>query len=379
MDLFSEVTMPMTENEAKAILGFLPNDHPSSSEIKAAYHRKALEAHTDRGGNLEAIKRLNIANDILTGKFTVPTYDRRSDPEVPPGPGGSRWVPPKKAEVTFEEAETKAGIPSGVQWFFVTTSQRGKSTWSSDESSLGDSAFVAYGRTEQQHVFVGARHYTRQDFYVGGTNDTDTWTIKSIEIPIQKDEGKNPAWLYGNVVKSFKGLKFEGRFNSKILDAQGWKFNRRLPEGTVTSIKHWLVGSGEVAGDAPSVAGRKHTAELKVLETYKPDSGFYEEAHNRGNFWDGKYHGQYYQMILTLDGRSYIVSEKDFKLFSSTRLGSKRLMEVIFGTYQYNASHKQLTRIKSGKKILGWMAERFTDLPLEATEILKAAEEQVKG
>lgn len=379
MDLFSEVTMPMTVGEANAVLGFAPGDRPTQDEIKKAYHRKVLEVHTDRGGDLEAIKKLNIANDILTGKFTVPTYDRRPDPNAPPGPGGSRWVPPKKTEVTFEEAESKAGIPSGVQWLFVTTSQRGSSNWSSDESSLFDSAFVSYGRTERQHVFVGARHYTREDYYIGGTNNSDTWTIKSTEIPIKAEESKNPAWLYGNVIKSFKGLKFEGRFNSKVLDAQGWKFNRRLPEGSPVSIKHWLVGSGEVVGDAPSVAGRKHTAELKILETYKAEPGYYEEAHNRGNFWDGKYHGQYYQMVLTLDGRPYIISEKDFQKFTSTRLGGKYLMNVIFGTYRYNASKKQLTRIKSGKKILGWMAERFTDLPPEATEILKGAEEQMKG
>jgi len=373
MDHTSFLMISMSMEDAKTTLGFPPGSDPTSSEIKDAYLQKVKILHPDVGGDLEQMKALNVAKDILEGKAR-PTYDRRpSDPETQT----TRWQPPKEKKITFEEAVSKGSIPSGVQWLFVTPMQRGPS-WSSDESSRGDSTFVAYGRTEQQHVFVGARHYTRHDYYLGGTNNEDIWIVQSIEIPIRAEEGKTPSWLYGNVLKALKNMGFSGRYNSKVIDAQGWKLNDRLPAGSDISIKNWLVNSGQVEGDDSSVAGRKHVVGLITNRSFTEKPGFYEEAHNPGNFRDGKYHGDYYNITLDLDGRLYELSEKDFHRFSSVRLGGKKLLNVIFGDYHYDGSKKQLTRIKTGKKVLGWMAENLIDLPNEAIEILKAAEAQMK-
>jgi len=365
--------------DAKSTLGFPPDSNPTPSQIKESYLEKAKKLHPDVGGNLEAMTALNVAKDILEGKAR-PTYDRREEVSEPVTPRWTAPAKPKRIEVTFQEAESKAGIPSGVQWLFVTSYQHGKKSWSSDESSRGESAFVAYGRTweESLHVFVGVHHYTRQDYYVGGTEDKSIWTIKSKEYSIKAEEGKNPAWLYGNVVKALKDVDFDGRFNSKVLDAQGWKFGPKQPTGSETSIKHWLVGSGQVAGDAPSVVGRKHVVEIKVNKSYQEKPGFYEETHHRGNFWDGKYHGDYLNIVLNINGCSYDLSEKDVKKFTAIRIGSKDLMDLIFGRYHYDSSHKQLTKIKLGKKILGWLARNMTDLPKEATDMLLAAADQMK-
>ncbi|KAL0436037.1 UNVERIFIED_CONTAM: protein CAJ1 [Sesamum radiatum] len=38
----------MRGDEAKILLGFLPNSIPSPTQVKAAYRRKALETHPDR-------------------------------------------------------------------------------------------------------------------------------------------------------------------------------------------------------------------------------------------------------------------------------------------------------------------------------------------
>jgi hypothetical protein len=377
MDRYAFLLTAMSMEDAKSTLGFPPGSTPTPGEIKDAYLEKAKKLHPDVGGDLEAMTVLNVAKDILEGKAR-PSYDRRDVVSEPP----PRWKapePPKRVEVTFQQAESKGGIPSGVQWFFVTDYQHGKKSWSSDESSRGESAFVAYGRTENQHVFVGAHHYTRQDYYIGGTEDKSIWTIKSNEFPIRAEEGKNPAWLYGNVVRALKDVDFDGRFNSKVLDAQGWKFGSKFPTGTETSIKHWLVGSGQVAGDAPSVVGRKHVVEIKVNKSFQPKPGYYEETHHRGNFWDGKYHGDYLNIVLTINGRPYDLSEKDVKTFTALRMGSSDLMDVIFGRYHYDGSKKQLTKIRMGKKILGWLARNLTDLPKEAVETLQAAEAQMKG
>jgi hypothetical protein len=350
MDRYAFLLTAMSMADAKEVLGFPPDSDPTPQEIKEAYRSKAVKLHPDVGGDPKAMQDLNVAKDILEGKAR-PTYDRRDEL-----PLRTRWEPPKKKEVTFEEARSKANIPSGVVWQFVTPAQRSTS-WSSDESSQRDSSFVAYGRVDDQHVFVAYRNYTREDYYIGGTRNEDIWTMKAVKLSARKDEALQPHWLYGNVVRSLKGIGFEGRFNSKVLDAKGWNLDNRLPSGTPISIKHWLVQSGQVLGTEPSVVSRKHVVELTIS----------------GSAFDEKQ-----DLILTLNGRPYTLSDNDRKKIRNTRYGGKNLLNVIFGDYYYDRSSKQLTRSKHGKKIIGWMATSLPDLPNEATEILKAAEAQMK-
>jgi len=346
MDRYAFLLAAMSMSEAKEKLGFPPDSDPSPREIKEAYRQKALKLHPDVGGTDREMEEVNVAKDILEGKAR-PSYDRRDTPV-------RKWEPPKKTEVTFDQAESRAGIPGGVEWFFVTPRQYGP-RWSSDESSQGDSNFVAYGRTDREHVFVAARHYTRHDYFIGGTHDENIWTVKSIEIPIKKDEGVQPRWLYGNVVKALKALGFKGRFNSKVLDAKGWRLGEREPSGSPTSIKHWLVNSGQVSGTDPSVAGRKQTVQLEIGGSYdKPE------------------------LDLILNGRAYTLSDRDYDKFNRARFGGQELLRLIFGRYHYRGSKKMLTRIRNGKKIIGWLVEYMKDLPEDAVEILKAAEAQMR-
>lgn len=373
----------MSLEEAKSVLGFPPTSTPSPGDIKSAYRAKALQMHPDRGGKEEDFKAVGLAYDILTGKAR-PTYDRRpSGPSTSPStttkdPGyTTQWTPPPKKEVTFEQAEAKAGIPGGVEWKFVTPYQRGKG-WMGDESSLSDRYFVAYGRTERQHVFVAAHHHQRHDHFIGGSYNEDVWTLRSVEHTISKDEGTNPSWLYRNVIKALKEMKFPGRFNSKVLDAKGWRLGTRLPTGAPTSIKHWLVNSGEVTGDSPAVAGRKQVVEINQERTFNEKPGYYPEPKARHNFWDGAYHGDYYKVALILNGRQYYLSERDTQKYLGARLGGKVLPRAIFGDYSYGAK-KNLTRLRRGKVILTWMTEKFEDLPKDAVAVLEAAAAQMKG
>jgi hypothetical protein len=320
---------------------------------------------------------INVAKEILEGK-SRPTYDRSPQSEADVPVNGPRWTPPAPVLVTFEEAKAKAGLPSGVTWLFVTERQRHKG-WSSNESSNSDNAAVAYGRTDSQHVFLGMRHQSRRDYYVGGGQNEDIWTLKSLELPIKGDEGKNPAWVYGNVVKAFQAVDFEGRFNSKVLDAQGWKLDEKLPTGSSTSIKHWLVGSGSVAGDDPSVAGRKQVVELVHDSAYDQKPGFHPEAPTRWNTTDGRYSGQYHRIGLILNGKQVTLSATDFAKFSKAKLGGKSLLNALYGDYAYGDGRKKnLTRLAKGKILLKWMAENLTDLPGDAREVLFAASQQMK-
>jgi len=368
--------LAMSLDEAKAKLGFPPGSNPSPQEVKEAYRRKALEAHPDRGGDEEAIKEINVAKDILDGKAR-PTYDRRPSS---PGPSRTPWPTeeqqrgkpyeqPKKKEVSFDAAQAKAGIPSGVEWQFVTPPQRGVG-YSSDEFYRSDNCFVAYGRTDSKHCFVAARHFEYQQSFIGAGPGEDTWTLKSFEYPI-KDESKesqNPAWLYGNVVRALKGIDFKGKFNSKVLDAKGWKLGDRLPNGAATSIKHWLVGSGQVAGDAPSVAGRKQVVEFQVDSTFIEKPGYYANP-------KATYSSDFYKMTLIINGRPFELSERDtLKFFTEFKGG----LRWIFGEYAYQGGKKNLTRMPKGKATLQWMAQNFS-LPPDALASLQAASDQMKG
>lgn len=381
MDHYAFLLISMTPEEAKETLGFLPGDQPSDQQIKDAWKKKIFQAHPDRGGDLDQATAINVAKDVLEGKQR-PSYERPSSPSSPgyepsevPRP---RYEKPKKIEVTFNEAKTKAGVPH-AEWFFITDTQRGTS-YSSDESSRGDYAYVAYGKTDTKHVFVGVRHQSYSTYYVGGGADEDTWTMKVIDFPIKGDEGKNPAWLYGNVVKALKATGYDGRFNSKVRDMTGknWTMTEDFKSvGAVTSIKHWLVGSGSVAGDDPSVAGRKHVIELDhqndrpyADSPVKP--GFYEEPHERWNYWDGVYHGDYHKLTLLVNARPYEFSEAETKRFLGLKLGGKRILNAIYGDYP-RGGKKVLTRLKAAKVLLDWLSANLHGLPDDAKAALATA------
>lgn len=60
------VKAPVDERaEAMFDLDLDPTSNPTKAEIRKAYRKKAKEVHSDRGGNDEAMKRVNNARDIL--------------------------------------------------------------------------------------------------------------------------------------------------------------------------------------------------------------------------------------------------------------------------------------------------------------------------
>lgn len=381
-NLYALLLTAMSMEEAKAVLGIPPNESPSREEVNKAWKQKAFENHPDRGGDPKKMVEINVAKDILEGKER-PTYSRPSSPSATPPGYGRTYAPPvddrKDDVVTFDEAKGKAGIPGSVEWLFVTEGQRNKQGYSSDEFERSETAFVAYGQTDSKHVFAAAQHNYYAAYFVGGGPKADVWKIRSFEYPRREGEKLEPAWLYGNVVKALKGVGFGGKFNSKVSDIRGHKFAEDLPHKSPStmSIKHILVALGMVAGDDPSVAGRKQVVEITVADTYeKGKPGFYPEAPNRGNFWDGVYHGNYYKVTLIINGRQFDLDEQDFTEFSKVRVGGKVLLNAIFG--DYIRGKKTLTRLRQGKLILQWLAEHLRGLPADAMSALDAAAKQMK-
>lgn len=393
--LIAKLKLAMSVQEAAAVLGIDPNASPE--EIAKAYKKKVFENHPDRGGDPAKMVEVNVAKEVLEGKRS-PSYDRRGPADSPEW-GDIRdqayrnWTPPppKPREViTFDEAKAKASIPTNVEWLFCTDTQRGRSNYSGDESSHYQRAWVLYGRTADNHVFVGIEN----DEYSGlmGANDKghDKWFMRSYEFPLT--EKATPSWLYGKVAKALTDLKwFEGRFNSKVVEIKG-KIPGVLTEEMLTkalrnahpvSIKNILVNLGEVADDDPSVANRKVTVELRVDQDYgfndaPPKPGYHPEPPTKANTWDGKYHGYHYKVTLVVNGRDYDLNAEDTTTFFKMKVNGKRMLEAILGDYGSRGGKKVLTRMPKGKIILQGFAEHLTGLPQPARDLLTRAAEQMK-
>lgn len=380
----------LTYQEALDIFGGRPLE---AADLKIKQRQLLKENHPDRGGSPEMMSKVNQAFDILVGKTKPkPSYDYR-----PPAPAQPRAQPaqpayydsapkyeePKIREVSFSKAEADAGVPSGVTWKFVTPWQRAKDNYSGDESSRSLSAFVAYGVTDSQHVFVAASYYEASRFTIGMMSESRIWLMHTFKYPLNDKEAVNPAFLTGKVVAALKFHKgefeFTGRFNNKVTDAEGWKFGERLPVGSPVSIKHWLVNSGQVQGDAPAVAKRKNVIELALNSSYEDTPGFYHEPHNSSNFWGGKYYGDNLKLTLIVNGKPEDISEKDAHKLMSLRIGGKKALEAIFGPYAHQGGRKTLNRLGGGKALLfiKFIADNFDGISKGAKDALTATAQQL--
>jgi curved DNA-binding protein CbpA len=403
----------LTYDEALQAMGVSGKE--SADELKRIFRDKMRKMHPDLPENrgqdtVQKALDLNAAYDILRGEAKPAAYDFRGPFKEPPARrqeapppgagsdgdvgGGQRtnWKPPEPVTRTFEQARTTGGVPtSGIDWKFVTAVQRDKGSYQGDESSFSKRAWVAYGLYKDQHFFAVASHFERHDYFIGGNADVDMWWVEFRMFPVKRDEGNDPAWLTRQVIETFKVPKGEyavgSRFNSKVIDAQGWKFGEKLPVGRELSIKNWLVNLGGVATDAPAVAGRKQTVELECSSERfydkAPKPGYYPQPKRGPNDYNyneaGKYTGDYWQFTLVLNGKPITLGEADTVKILNAKLGGKRLVNAIFGEYIYGGGKKVLTRLAKGKVILKWMADSLTDLPPDARAILAAAEAQLKG
>jgi curved DNA-binding protein CbpA len=365
--LYARILRAMSMEDAKTTLGFPPDATPNSQEVNKAWREKAFKNHPDRGGDPEKMVEINVAKDILDGKErpTAPSYDygegstRGPSPEPPSEP----YKPPEDIEViSFEEARSKAGIPGGVEWFFVTEPHY--SGYSSDEMRNQASGWVAVGQTDKNWVFVAAEHYGR-DYYIGGRGKIDSWYMKSMTLP--KEAQVTARMLYGGVMKAWKLFEHvEKRFNSKIIPAEGWTFKEKLPTGRSLSIKNFLLNMGMMSeGDLKTP--RKYTVQVHYEgvpfdKRENPPSDFYKPQ------WADPY-----KLNLIINGKEHTLSVKDVERLEKLRVKGKNFVDWVFGEYSYGGETKSLSRKREGKEVMGWMAEKLPNLPGWVSEALTAA------
>jgi hypothetical protein len=366
------VIFAMSLEEAKEALGFKPNENPSEADIQKAWKQMVFMYHPDRGGDVEIMKEVNVARDVLLGKQRA-TYSPSSSPSYSPSPtptdyapygGGSTRARPPKVVITFDQAKSGASIPSGVTWKLQTQTSYGG--YSGDSSDFHTAGFVLYGQTDSKHVFVSVYHASKEGLYE--PSEYDKWYITVEQKPMGTPVGRLlPAMLktlhsqFPDVRKGFSGKVY-------ILP-EGTIFNEKIAystiHGTAVNLKDALELAGLVAtpeGGPAAVPGRK----LSVVMTL-----------GRGTYWDRDIDekDRYYSVTLTVNGRPYELSPESCKVLG--RLNGK-FLRLVFGTYYSQDSKKDLTRAKDGKKLLDSMATGLTHEPQALRDLLAAAAAQMK-
>jgi hypothetical protein len=117
----------MSLDQAKATLGFRPNESPPPDEVNKAWRSLAFKNHPDRGGDPQKMVELNVAKDVLTGRMEADSYNpgtRDNQPKKKNYPAGWSEVDgkPKRwpSRVVKGTPFSKLKIPTGVKWLIAT-------------------------------------------------------------------------------------------------------------------------------------------------------------------------------------------------------------------------------------------------------------------
>lgn len=254
----------MSLQDAKGILGFPPNSNPTPEEITKAYRTKAFENHPDRGGDPAKMVEVNVAKDVLEGK------GGRSHWRPEPAPRPERRKPTEPDATLegqdFAAAMSDSGVPSGVEWKFVSVPQ-----WFWEQSYMpGHRVWVLYGQTDQKHVFLAFKERGES----AGTVPTDKgkatkimedWQSSSAELPI----AHNLAKIAPKYIKSLGTEWADGSKPKPPIKFVAWPGGRptrellhKIPRSGGATLKDILLGTGLLADEDPSVAGRKSVVEI---------------------------------------------------------------------------------------------------------------------
>lgn len=306
----------MSITQAKEILGLPPLSNPTKLEIEKSYREKARANHPDLGGDLEKLKEVNVARDVLMGRQLPTNEDKgRSTSKMPNNP-------PEPVHVSFEEAMQAARVPtSGVDWLFATEEKFGGSY----NSHRG---YVAYGRSPTAHVFVGIEHYLG----LGGSaaikvrlNDFKMY-VKT--APINKSLASVGPIAIRDIWKNFGDIK---RYNGKVhlLDKdfkQFTDFKRLKLPGYPMPFAQAL----EQIGEQPSE--KKGKVEV-ILEL-----GL-----------DEKYPGMDYaehRPILIINGHKYLLNAKSTALVQKKQVYRRMLGDLYIARRQKAVITKMRDRAK---------------------------------
>lgn len=372
----------MSFDQAKAVLGFPPNSSPTPDEVKAAYRSKAFENHPDRGGSNDKLVEINVAKEILDGKYRAQG-----------GPGSSReWHRPDDARrkqeaenvakekarqqsisVSFEEAKHK-DLPTNVEWKFRSKAMYSNPTKYVEEKLKGahTTTWVVYGQSPSQHFFALVQRAAYNVYADGYYTEWDMSPQKA--YPLSAD-------LLKIAPAAIKSLVSEGRLGGapiksmfKFVEVSG-PLTPTLLDKSVTgvSLKDILIGLNLTAPSATKGPARKTVVEMSG----KLNDARYKADKSR-KMQNEMY--KYYDFTLYVNGKAYPLSDATMKNLSSLGSMGDRFWSALYYQVQWDYSRRRVItnmRIKGYAYYLLEMLENaLENEPAELTvHILKAMEE----
>lgn len=332
--------LAMSLDEAARILGVSPN--ASADEVTRAYRQKVMENHPDRGGDNAQMVAINIAKEVLEGKRSTPSS--YSDEPVRSEP---RQPPPPPIEVTFEEAMSQAGVPSGVDWKLVGAPSFG---------GYGDTsiaACVVYGQKGHEHIFVSLYHIKSDNAFTRAKRDE--WMISVDTDSLSKPMDRVLPVMFKALYSKFEGVRkgFSGKVAlagelTKLTQAIMWFKGRDM------ALKDAI---SQLGGATAPQSGEKLTVVMQLV--------------SRGNDFPREE-----GIVFIINGREYPLE----KASNEFVIKKTKILPVIFGNYYYfDSSKKDLTRAKKGKSVLKFLAEKLTGEPQSLKDLLMTASDQMKA
>jgi hypothetical protein len=348
----------MSVSDAKRALGFPPTSNPSPEEIHKAYKALAFQLHPDRGGDQEKMVEVNVARDVLEGKQrAAPEHGEHPSPGYAPQTYEKKQRAVDKKTVTWDEARTKAGVPtSGVEWKF--RSQGMHESRDGETTNGGIHGYVVYGKSANHHIFVAVEHYRYDSLYENVEHDL--WWMKKYEFPLtQKIRDLAPKILR----KGFEDMPhLKRKYNAKIAilneethfvekSIDGYSLNLHF-----VAFKDGMRMMGELDDNDPWVANRKLTVVISMG--------------NKPGKWDE------YQASLTINGKVYELRDESVAKMADKTKG-RPIFWSIFGDYWHQGGKKTLTKMQLGQKILTWMVKFLQAEPEELKTQLQTAVDQM--
>lgn len=316
----------------------------TEDDIQKAWRQKALENHPDRGGDVEKMKAINVARDILLGQ-SVPERPVHREPQ-PTYRAPER--PKVEKIVSMEDAMKEASVPEDVLWTFITEPGYGQNLAGSQRGQ------VIYGTTNDAHVFVGMYHYQYNNHFEN--TKIDTWKFYVRQMPLEAKLSIIGPEIIRELWSKFEGVK---QYNAKVrLIPPGQPLRNAVwdhrSEGRSVSFKDAMSLMGE---DTPeSWEGRK----VKIIMEMGSE--------------DYKNLDKPRPITLVVNGKPYALSDD-----SCARAKRVGLAKFVFGTYVYSDSKKDLTRIPKDKavKVFNFLLKLKDSEPKELMDAIEKALQQV--
>jgi hypothetical protein len=365
----------LTRSQAARLLGVRETDDEEA--IRAAWKKKTLENHPDRGGSVEAMSQINVAAETLleqgvaSGRRTPEGPSRADDREKAKQERERRQraeatPPPDPAGGTYASAVSKG---SGISWKLISVPSY-KSDPTTDGEGDGEERMM-YWKVVRSWVLFGVDPGGRPAL-MGLIHRRHQRGMPSSSPKAYKD-----AW--DSVVYPLKGNL------AKVLPRNAKAFLE--DNGSIRSRVKWGLLDGRVPSDPFKVSadfmtpkaleaigfstGRRSKPVVSISSKRKPNArDLIKKIREGGN-------NDWYNLFdfeVLVDGKGRTLSEREVNTLAETT-------PFMLGVYEYNYEKPKITLTRSRKYkpagLLGMLLKALSPSPLK--DAVQAAKDYYDG